>query len=202
MVRFEEDGGETLAPVTPIFGVHEPAVPVADAAGEWNVGGEREAAEAALLKRLRTRQLSVAEARALLIGRELPGDQCEEILDDCVRRGYLDDARLAEQLIHAAVTRKGQGRRMIAQALSKRLIARDVIDAAIAELPDDDDDRALEFARTKARALVRYDDDVALRRLLGALARRGFGGSSAGSAARTALAEARAEAAPTGVRFR
>ena len=94
---------------------------------------------------------------------------------------------LAEQLVHAATTRKDMGTRAVRQLLVKRLVSREVIDAVVAELPDDDAERALEFARTKARALTRYDDATATRRLMGMLARRGFGGSSAGQAARAAL---------------
>ena len=52
------------------------------------------------------------------------------------------------------IERKGQGRRAIAQTLAQRGIPRDVVDAALATLPDDDAERALEFARTKARSTV------------------------------------------------
>ena len=72
-------------------------------------------------------------------------------------------------------------------------------DAALAELPDDDAERALEFARSKAGSLRSLERDVALRRLAGQLARRGYGGSVALNAARTALDE---NTRPTGrVRF-
>ena len=58
-------------------------------------------------------------------------------------------------------------------------------------LEDDDEERALEFARTKAQSLLRVDDETALRRLTGQLARRGYGGGVAMNAARTAMREAR-----------
>ena len=45
----------------------------------------------------------------------------------------------------------------------------------LAELPDDDAERALEFARSKAPGMSRLEPDTALRRLLGQLARRGYG---------------------------
>lgn len=150
--------------------------------------------ERRLVRVLGTRGLSVSEARTRLRQEEVPADAVEEILDRLQRMGALDDARLAEQLVYAAVTRKKQGRRAIAQALSARGIPRDVVDAALEAFPDDDAERALEFARTKARQLSRYDDDTALRRLVGQLARRGFGGSLAMSAARRALDEARSPA--------
>ncbi|GAA3900036.1 regulatory protein RecX [Microbacterium invictum] len=148
-----------------------------------------DAAEAALLRKLRGRSLSIREARTALGSHDLDASSVDTVLNRFVHNGYLDDAKLADQLIHTAVERKGQGRRVIAQALAQRGIGRDVIDTALAELPDDDADRALEFARQKARAMTDLDRDVALRRLAGQLARRGYG-AQALDAARRALDEA------------
>lgn len=221
----DRDGGEReqLAPVIPLFGGAAPTNPPGDARERpWHASwiederavddegrdatldgdgdGDREAAEQSLLKRLRTRQLSVAEARTVLREHDLPPDAIESVLEGFGRLGYLDDASLAEQLIHTGAERKGQGRRVIAQTMTKRGIPRDVAEAVLAELPDDDDDRALEFARTKARSMTGLDRETALRRLTGQLARRGYGGSIAMSAARTALDEVQKPS--SGVRFR
>ena len=76
---------------------------------------------------------------------------------------------------------------------------RDVVDAALEALPDDDADRALEYARQKARTMRDLDRDVALRRLSGQLARRGYG-AQALDAARRALDEL-SRPARSGVRF-
>ena len=151
---------------------------------------EHELAEKRLLKKLRTRSLSLTEARSVLREGDLDAASIVDMIADFERRGYLDDAALAEQLVHSATDRRGQGRRAIAQTLAKRGVARDVADAAIAAMPDDDGDRALEFARTKARSLRALDHEVALRRLVGQLSRRGYPGSVALTAARTALSEA------------
>lgn len=157
---------------------------------EPDVDAIRAAAEDRLIKALRRRSLSVTEARAKLRESELDGGSIDEIVDRLVRLGALDDAALADQLVYAGVERKNQGRRAIAQSLAARGIDRAVIDQALAELPDDDFERALEYARGKAPQLLRYDDDTALRRLAGQLARRGYGGLAM-TAARAALDEAR-----------
>ncbi|WP_127472595.1 regulatory protein RecX [Microbacterium sulfonylureivorans] len=159
-----------------------------------------ELAEKALLKKLRTRSLSVSEARGVLREFDLDAGATEHVIASMDEYGYLDDAALADQLIHAGVDRKGQGRQVIAQTLAKRGIPRDIADAALASLPDDDFERALEFARGKARSLRSLDRDTALRRLSGQLARRGYGGSIASSAARAALDES--PGGSSGVRFR
>jgi len=159
-------------------------------------------AAAGLTRGLGRRALSLAEARARLRADGLTDSEAAEVVEDFVQRGWLDDAVLAEQLVFSATTRKDMGTRAVRQLLVKRLVNREVIDAVIGELPDDDAERALEFARTKARAMTRFDDATATRRLMGMLARRGFGGSSAGQAARAALAEARGQSGASGVRFR
>jgi len=210
MIR--RDGGEgDLAPVIPLFGGAAPAAPV-ERASSWNdtwaesartapttvedsdgdapdPADAAAAAEAALLRKLRTRSLSVREARAVLIERDVADADADEIIERFTNVGYLDDAKLAEQLIHSGVERKGQGRMMLAQSLGKRGIPREVIDQALAERPDDDEERALAFARTKVRSLASLDRETALRRLTGQLARRGYGGSAATKAARMALDE-------------
>ncbi|WP_127818810.1 regulatory protein RecX [Microbacterium sp. CPCC 204701] len=159
----------------------------------------RNRAEKSLLKKLRTRSLSVLEARAVVAELSLDPETVEVLLQAFLDRGYLDDAALAEQLVHAGVDRKGQGRRVIAQTLAKRGVPRDVAEAALAALPDDDADRALEYARSKAGAMRDLDRDAALRRLSGQLARRGYGGSVAFDAARRALDE---QGSVSRVRFR
>lgn len=208
MIR--RDGGEgDLAPVIPLFGGAAPAAPV-ERASSWNdtwaesartapttvedsdgdapdPADAAAAAEAALLRKLRTRSLSVREARSVLTERDVA--DADEIIERFTTLGYLDDAKLAEQLIHSGVERKGQGRMMLAQSLGKRGIPREVIDQALAERPDDDEERALAFARTKVRSLASLDRETALRRLTGQLARRGYGGSAATKAARMALDE-------------
>lgn len=153
-----------------------------------------------LERALAARGMSEREARDRLRRDNVEPHAVEDIIDRLLRVGAIDDDRLAEQLLHAALTRKNQGRRAIAQALAKRGIARESIDAALEDLPDDDYERALEFARGKAPQLARFDHETALRRLVGQLSRRGFGGSLVMSVARQALDEA--QSGTTSVRFR
>ena len=220
------EGESGLAPVIPLFGAAAPASSPT-AAPEWRstwddvdervddgyddgfgviddgvdacAAIERDIAEKNLTKRLRTRQLSVAEARAVLTERDLDRETVDAVLERFQDLGYLDDAALAEQLTHVGVERKGQGRKAIAQTLTKRGIPRDVADAALASLPDDDAERALEYARGKVASMARLDREAAVRRLAGQLARRGYPGGVALSAAKQALEES---GSSSGVRFR
>ncbi len=161
----------------------------------------REAAEEALVRKLRSRSLSVSEARAVLRGHALTATEVDEVIDDFCHRGYLDDQILASLLVTSGAERKGQGRVALSRALAQRGIPRDVIASALAELPDDDADRALDYARTKARSLGRLDFETALRRLVGQLSRRGYNGAVAMTAARTALTENASGPSSSTVRF-
>lgn len=214
MVHFIEDEGDParpaaggVAPVIPLFAGQPGITPTratdggggaaaadeeaadVDAAREDEAARARELAEKHLLKKLRTRQLSVSEARAALAAGDLPSDEAERIIDEQLRRGYLDDARLAEQLAYSGVEKKGHGRRAIAQTMARRGVSREAADAALALLPDDEAERALEYARAKAPSLSRAAPEAALRRLVGQLSRRGYSGPVAMDAAKTALAE-------------
>lgn len=191
---------EVLAPVIPLFPGQSPQASGApQSESTWHaswVEDEREhsyevdpaAAEQALLKKLRTRSLSVREARSAIRDHDLGEADSDALIERFVSRGYLDDQALAEQLVAKARDRKAQGRQAIAMSLSQRGIPRDVVDAALDEMPDDEHERAMEFARSKARQLAGVDRDTALRRLAGQLSRRGFGGVSL-SVARKALDE-------------
>lgn len=151
----------------------------------------RERAEALLLRKLRSRSLSLSEARTTVRGVEGADENVvEELVARFVDLGYLDDAAFAEQLAMSAVERRGEGRRAVAETLRKRGIPRDVVEAVLSELPDDDAERALDFARSKVRGVEGKDYEASLRRLAGQLARRGYPSSVALTAARTALTEA------------
>ena len=225
MVHFTDDGGdETVAPVIPLFGGSraEPQAarsaeaaparrmprfeeaqdeqPAQDDVDEVDPEQRLKKATDRLLRKLGSRGLSVSEATDVLRSDGVPRDEACIVIADLESRGWLSDEMLAEQLVHAALTRNKDGRRGIAQKLAKRGIAREIADAALAEVPDDDTERALEFARTKARSMSSLDHDTALRRLAGQLARRGYPGGVAMSAAKRALDEVGSSA--SGVRFR
>ncbi len=63
------------------------------------------------------------------------------------------------------------------------------MDASLIDLPDDEAERALEFARTRVRSVRGVAPEAALRRLVGQLSRRGYASAVALAAAREALAE-------------
>lgn len=201
----ESAADQTVAEVVPLFAPRSRGVRFTGAESDpAEKSGEdvRDEAAQKLVRKLRSRSLSVVEARAVLSAESVSAEHIDAVIDDFLRRGYLDDQVLAEQLVLSGIERKGQGRVALSRSLSQRGISRDLIDAALEAVPDDDAERALEYARTKARSLSRLDFDTALRRLVGQLARRGYNGSIAMTAARVALQESPMSAKPkSGVRF-
>ncbi|MCE4024931.1 RecX family transcriptional regulator [Microbacterium sp. Au-Mic1] len=154
-----------------------------------------------LVRKLRSKQLSSTEARDVLRENGVPADERTLLIEQFEQRGYLDDASLAELLVTAGSERKGQGRVAIARTLSQRGIPREIADEALSVLDDDDAERALDYVRSKVAGLRRYDEDTAIRRLVGQLSRRGYGGSVALTAARTAWRETQRGSGVGRVRF-
>lgn len=177
------------------------AAPSDDASDEPDPAEVRRDAEEALVRKLRGRALSVSEARAVLREHRLPRDEIEDVIDDFSRRGYIDDRTLATLLVTSGVERKKQGRVALARTLAQRGIPREIVDETLSELPDDDAERALEFARSKVGAMSRLDPEVAKRRLAGQLARRGFPGDVVSSTVRTVIAEQFSTRRGSGIRF-
>ncbi|WP_159605263.1 regulatory protein RecX [Agromyces humi] len=142
-----------------------------------------------VVSRLRRSALSVAEVRAVLAEHGLDEAEIEEWIERYERFGYLDDARLAEQLVHVNGARRGRGSGAILQELSRRGVDPSAARAAVDELdPDVERRNALEVAHRRARQLTGLDHQTAERRLSAFLQRRGYPGDIVREAVTAALA--------------
>ncbi|KQM83851.1 regulatory protein RecX [Agromyces sp. Leaf222] len=130
-----------------------------------------------VVSRLRRSALSVAEVRKVLAEHGLHEIEIEEWIERYERLGYLDDARLAEQLVHVGSERRGRGSGAILQELTRRGIVGDEARTAIADLdPETEFDNARATAERRARQLRGLDRQTAERRLSAFLQRRGYAG--------------------------
>jgi regulatory protein len=95
-----------------------------------------------------------------------------------IEQGLLDDAAFAQSFTRSKVLGANQSRRRVQQGLRRKGVARDVSDAAIATVFEEEgvDQRALveEAARKKLRTLSKLEPVVQRRRLYAFLARRGY----------------------------
>lgn len=152
------------------------------------IAAERDRAERLLLQRLRGRSLSAAEARAVLRETDVGDDEVEEIVERFTELHYIDEARLAEQIIHSHHERKGLGRTGVEAEMRRRKIVPDVILEKLEEIPDDEEERATELALKRVAQLERFDEQTIDRRLTGFLMRKGYSSSVVRVAVKAALA--------------
>ena len=141
-----------------------------------------------VVSRLRRSALSVAEVRAVLVEHGLDDVEVEEWIERYERFGYLDDARLAEQVVHSHGVRRGRGSGAILQELGRRGVDASIARTVVDELdPETELENARAVAERRARQLTGLDRQTAERRLSAFLARRGYPGDVVREAVSAAL---------------
>jgi regulatory protein len=204
MVHFEPSserasGRDGLAPVTYLPGASPTAQ--ADAAAD-DAAQDRDDAEKLLLQRLRGRSLSVVEAEKLLRSSEIGEEAVQDVLARVIELHYLDDEKLADQIMHSHHERKGLGRSGVSAEMRQRGLGAELIAEKLEEMPDDEAERATELALKRVGQLDRFDDATIDRRLTGFLMRKGYASSVVRDAVKTALASRRGSGRTSTVRFR
>jgi regulatory protein len=122
----------------------------------------------------------------LLAARFEPGE-VDEVLARLERVGLIDDEAFARQVAGYQYGSRRSGRRAVTSALLAKGVAPDLVARVADEAPDDERDRALDLARTRARRLTTVEPRTAYGRLTSLLMRRGYEPDVARSAARAAL---------------
>jgi regulatory protein len=144
------------------------------------------------LDKLEARARAVSELRRLLIRKGEPPEEVDAAIERLRGSGLLDDANFARQLTRSKALGGGHSRRRIQQELAKRGVARDVSDAAIEQVFEEesvDEGAAIErVARKKLRTLTGVDAATRTRRLYGFLARRGYDSDDIARVVRLVLA--------------
>ncbi|RXZ46355.1 RecX family transcriptional regulator [Agromyces fucosus] len=153
-------------------------------------GAERdERIDRLVISRLRRSALSVSEVRAVLVEHGLDDIEVEEWIARYERLGYLDDAKLAEQVVHSHGVRRGRGSGAIMQELGRRGVDNALARAAVEDLdPETELENARAVAERRARQLRGLDRQTAERRLSAFLQRRGYPGDVVREAVSAALA--------------
>lgn len=212
MVHFEaadptqDDSAQTgaLAPVTYLPGVVPQeagaGAPGSDRDPDADASAERERAEKVLLHRLRGRSLSTSEARDVLRSTDVDAHAVEEIIERFAELHYIDEEKLADQIIHSHHERKGLGRTGVQAEMRRRGLPADLILEKLEELPDDEAERAIDLAVKRVSQLERFDEKTIDRRLTGFLMRKGYSSGAVRLAVKAAL-ESRS-GGTSSVRFR
>lgn len=136
-----------------------------------------EQAKEACLRLLAVRARSRAELARRLSAKGFPTDVADAALDRLAEVGLIDDAGFAREWVRQRHGFSGKGRQALAQELRRKgVAAEDAAPALDAVTADDEYDRATALVRRKLRTLpAGLDREKAMRRLVGMLARRGYG---------------------------
>jgi regulatory protein len=129
-----------------------------------------------------------------LAKRGYPDDVSDRVLDRLAHVGLVDDADFAEQWVQSRRVNAGKGKRALAAELRTKGVDNDVITAALAGIDAGAErERAEQLVCDKLRREKLGDDDdtKVMRRLVGMLARRGYGQSMAVDVVTGALASER-----------
>ena len=142
-----------------------------------------EQARALCLRLLTARARTRAELAGQLTKRGYPDDVSSRVLDRLAGVGLIDDTDFAEQWVHSRLANAGKGKRALAAELHTKGVDNDVITSVLGAInPAAERGRAEELVRKKLRR-ENLSDEAAearvTRRLVGMLARRGFGQSMA-----------------------
>jgi regulatory protein len=129
-----------------------------------------------------------------LAKRGYPDDVSDRVLDRLTHVGLVDDADFAEQWVRSRRVNAGKGKRALAAELRTKGVDDEVITAALAGIDAGAERvRAEQLVCDKLRREKLGDDDdtKVKRRLVGMLARRGYGQSMAVDVVTGALASER-----------
>jgi regulatory protein len=154
-------------------------------------------ARAIVLRKLTAAPRTRAQLADDLRRRAVPDDAATKVLDRFTEVGLIDDRAFAESWVRSRHAQRGLSRSALAHELRNKGVADDLVDEAVSEVGDDDERRAAEeLVARRLPALLRFDREVQLRRLVGMLARKGYPGGLAMQVVRAAVASAGATTDP------
>jgi regulatory protein len=168
-----------------------PAPPPPDPVADGPEADHEAVARKILLDQLTGQARSRKELSDRLTARNVPDEVATALLDRFEEVGLVDDEAFARSWIASRQPGKGLARRALAQELRRKGIDDEVARAALDEVdPADEEAAARALVRKKLRTLSRVDDTTATRRLVGMLARKGYGSGLAFAVVRDELAAA------------
>lgn len=144
-----------------------------------------------LLDQLTGQARSRTELAGRLAAKNVPDDVATRLLDRFEEVGLVDDEAFARSWIASRQPGKGLARRALAQELRRKGVDDEVAREALDEIdPADEEAAARALVRKKLRTLSRVDDATATRRLVGMLARKGYGSGMSFAVVKDELAAA------------
>lgn len=128
-----------------------------------------------LLDQLTGRARSRADLAKKLAQKNVPDDVATRLLDRFEEVGLIDDAAFAREWVAQRQESRGLARRALSQELRRKGIDDELARAALEEVETDDEvETARRLVQRKLRSMRGLEKEVAIRRLVGMLARKGY----------------------------
>jgi len=142
-----------------------------------------------LLDQLTGQARSRKELSDKLAARNVPAEIATRLLDRFEEVGLVDDEAFARSWVQSRQPGKKLARRALAQELRRKGVADEVAREVLEEVdPAAEEEAARALVRKRLRSLKAVDDTTATRRLVGMLARKGYGSGLAFAVVRDELA--------------
>jgi regulatory protein len=138
-----------------------------------------------VLRRLDTAPRTRGELERYLAQRGIPEEVACAILDRFTEVGLIDDRAYAQAWVRSRHGTRGLGKRAVAQELRRKGVADEVIAEALDPIDAEQErQRAMELARSRYPQVMGLPYATQVRRLMGALTRRGYDVGMAGAVVR------------------
>ena len=143
-----------------------------------------------VLRRLDSAPRTRGELERYLAQRGIPDEVAAALLDRFTEVGLIDDLAYARGWVSSRHGTRGLGKRAVAQELRRKGVAEEVIAEALDPIDGEQERvRAYELARSRYPQVMGLPYATQVRRLMGALTRRGYDVGVASSVVRVVIAE-------------
>ncbi|MCP2165366.1 regulatory protein RecX [Goodfellowiella coeruleoviolacea] len=128
------------------------------------------------LNLLTARPRTRAQLHQALLRKGISADVADQVLARLDEVGLIDDAAFAEVWVRSRHTYQGLGRRALAAELHRKGVDDELVAEAVAAVDEEaEEHRARQLVRKRLRAMGAADEATKIRRLVGTLARKGYG---------------------------
>lgn len=134
---------------------------------------EREKAYQTALSYIGYKDRTKLEVTTRLEKGEFPAEIIQKTISELEEKEYINDLRFAQRWVEIRSETKPRGRYLLTLELKKKGIEDSVINDALTNIPDEED-LAREFGEKYMRKLSEVDREVFVKKMTGALMRKGF----------------------------
>lgn len=147
----------------------------ADEASEAGPDDQFRQAKSVCLRLLAVRPRTRAGLATALARKGFDEETAGEVLDRLERAKLIDDAEYAEMMVRTKHTHQGLGRQGVKSQLIRQGVDAETAEQAVGAIdPAEEEQRARELVHKRLRGMKRLDDQAVIRRLVAALARKGY----------------------------